>query len=70
MGMNCPFYARAITYQPARIGSAVVGMSDLQLIGNPGSNQCAFVIEAHSPCVMVEPDWQTCPLLADRTVEL
>lgn len=59
--MNCPFY-----------GHAMHMIQDAQppfiLIAQHG-NQCAVIVEAHSPCYMEmqhqTPDWQTCPLVRD-----
>lgn len=39
--------------------------ADWDLLPNEGSNQCALVTRAHSPCIMriagLEPDWDKCP---------
>ena len=55
--MSCMYYAK----------SGVFGLSPGQLIDNPGSNQCGYLRDAHSPCQMEQagetPDERTCPLL-------
>jgi hypothetical protein len=56
--MSCPFYAHAL------VSPGPVGWS--HLIANPGSNQCALITSANSPCWMdvaelVLPDWERCP---------
>jgi hypothetical protein len=60
--MNCPFYAHAL-HQVTR--HLVPELSGWMLIPNPGSNQCALITGAHSPCCMEvdekkAPDWSEC----------
>jgi hypothetical protein len=48
---GCPFFARFLAF-------------GIELAHNPGSNQCALITTAHSPCVMEVahqiPSWRTC----------
>lgn len=55
--MNCPFYANALHQFPG---------ANWQLVPNRGSNQCALITNAHSPCIMevkmgAPPEWSGCP---------
>lgn len=59
--VNCPFYAHTIRKVPVDSGREPVWLR----IPNPGSNQCALVTDAHSPCIMEviakrTPDWEQC----------
>lgn len=56
--MSCPFYAQALHHVGRHAGLVTNGWV---LIENPGSNQCAVITGAHSPCVMPKPDWAGCP---------
>jgi hypothetical protein len=52
--MGCPFYGKS-------------GVANHVLI-DTGGNQCALILESHTPCMMEvilnqEPDWETCPLI-------
>jgi hypothetical protein len=50
----CPFYAHGF----------VSFDGDLILVDQAGSNRCAIVLDAHSPCIMQinadAPDWSVC----------
>lgn len=54
---NCPFYGRALVFAGR----------PFTLLGT-GGNQCAIIIDRHSPCALEidnQPvDWRTCPRIA------
>lgn len=54
---SCPFFAHALLMPFGRRSYPV-------LVSNPGSNQCALITNAHSPCVMQlagdVPSWFYC----------
>ncbi len=55
--MSCPFYGCSLFF-----GHGVIPVIDQQA----GSNRCALITDAHSPCWMEvgeerEPEWKECP---------
>lgn len=59
---KCPFYAHALV-QPGKMIPSVIPRTWI-LYPNPGSNQCALITHAHSPCIMtindIDPVWEEC----------
>jgi len=54
----CPFYGRSGIHAASARGAPLI---------SSGGNQCALIVEAHSPCIMErsgdQPDAARCPLI-------